>query len=236
MPLEQAAHVRASCSSHGHDGRQARKCCAWLQDVLQAAEGDINAAAWMLTELHSPVTPGMSPQMSPSMSPWASPLGSPLGSPHVSPARSYVRQPLSSPRPPDLATIAELAGQKARPAFTPRQSPHTPREPQRPVRVSSRVGRGARSEASSISSEHVASAASDTERRRHERTEGEGDAYHSNRGEALQLTRRWQRAAHKATSAFSGAVRGLAVSFCGYAVQLVVFDSGQVSTAHQRAP
>ena len=31
-----------------------------------------------------------------------------------------------------------------------------------------------------------------------------GDAYHSFRGEALQLTRRWQSAARKATSAFSG--------------------------------
>ena len=181
--------------------------CAWLQDVLQAAEGDVNAAAWMLTELHSPVTPGMSPQMSPSISPWASPLGSPLGSPHVSPARSYMPPPLSSPRQPNLATIAELAGQKARPAAsTPRQSSHTPREPKKAAQASSRAGRASKAEAPYIRNDNVDSPGSDTTRRRPERTGDEADAYHTNRGEALQLTRRWQRAAHKATSAFSGAV------------------------------
>lgn len=148
----------------------------------------MNAAAWMLAELHSPVTPGMSPQMSPSISPWGSPLGSPLGSPHVSPARSHMPPPLSSPRPLDLATVPERRSQKARPAASPRSNSQTPAA--RQIR---------------IEDAHVSKG--DTGRPKSERSDersGGGDAYHTFRGEALQLTRRWQRAAHKATSAFSG--------------------------------
>lgn len=160
------------------------------QDVLQAAEGAVNSAAWMLTELHSPVTPGMSPQISPSSSPWASPLGSPLGSPHVSPARSHMPASLSSPRTPDLAPIAEAAVQRPRPAWdTPRhQKTHAANDTVRPVRASRTPREG-------------------LEEQRDARDAEEGDAYHSFRGEALQLTRRWQSAARKATSAFSGRLK-----------------------------
>ena len=176
---------------------------------MQAAEGDVNAAAWMLTELHNPVTPGMSPQMSPSMSPWASPLGSPLGSPHISPARGHLPASLSSPRPPDLATIAELAGQKARPAPSPKQRVHASQEPAKPAQTSNRAGKARRSRDPSSRAEHTDSPSSETGQQTRERSEEEGDAYYSFRGEALQLTRRWQRAAHKATSAFSGILRSL---------------------------
>ena len=176
---------------------------ACTQDVLQAAEGDVNAAAWMLTELHSSVTPGMSPQLSPSISPWASPLGSPLGSPHVSPARSHMA-PLSSPRPPDLPTIAERAGHNSRPTATSQQkTPSASRESVRPAGPSCHSERKA--DMSTIPREkHAKSVVSETADHKLGRDEEQGDAYHSFRGEALQLTRRWQRAAHKATSAFSG--------------------------------
>lgn len=177
-----------------------------LQDVLQAAEGDVNAAAWMLSELHNPVTPGMSPQMSPSMSPWASPLGSPLGSPHISPARSHLPAHLSSPRPPDLATIAELPGQKARPAPNSKQRVQ---EPAKPAQTSDRAAKAGRLGNPRSRPEHTDSPSSERGRQRRQRSEEEGDAYYSFRGEALQLTRQWQRAAHKATSAFSGMFRCL---------------------------
>ena len=180
---------------------------ACTQDVLQAAEGDVNAAAWMLTELHSSVTPGMSPQLSPSISPWASPLGSPLGSPHVSPARSHMAH-LSSPRTPDLPTIAERAGQNSRPTASSKQkAPSASRESVRPAGASRHSERKADMDISK--DKHANSAASDTADHKLGRDEEQGDAYHSFRGEALQLTRRWQRAAHKATSAFSGDSCGL---------------------------
>ena len=149
----------------------------------------MNAAAWMLTGLHSPVTPGMSPQMSPSISPWASPLGSPLGSPHVSPARSHMPPPLKSPRPLDLETIPERSGQNARPAAGPRSTTQTP------------AARQNRIEDAHISKGDVGRPKPE---RSGERSDDNDEAYHTFRGEALQLTRRWQRAAHKATSAFSG--------------------------------
>ena len=198
----------ACCPSAAKYGRTAvLEYFAWLQDVLQAAEGDVNAAAWMLAELYTPVTPGMSPQRSPSMSPWASPMGSPLGSPHISPARSHLPPPLSSPRPPNLATIAELGGQKARPASTPKQRAQASRDPARPAQTSHHSTRAERTHGFETRVRHSDSAASDTSQQRQESREEAGDAYHSFRGEALQLTRRWQRAAHKATSAFSGSAR-----------------------------
>lgn len=171
----------------------------------------MNAAAWMLAELHSPVTPGMSPQMSPSMSPWASPLGSPLGSPHISPARSHLPPSLSSPRPHNLATIAELAGQKPRPVSTPKQRAQASWDRGRPAHSSHSSSKAEKPHARSTSVQSPVSAASDTSRQKQESKEEAGDAYHSFRGEALQLTRRWQRAAHKATSAFSGSAKCLPV-------------------------
>ena len=180
-----------------------------VQDVLQAAEGDANAAAWMLAELHSPITPGVSPSMSPSMSPWASLLGSPLGSPHVSPARSHVPQPHSSPRPPDLPSIAEVAGQGSGHAgrsarreslVTPSNHAAEPRPAARIARVAAEPGKKQGAVRPGVRATNDI-----TESQRGEVQDREtGDAYHSFRGEALQLTRRWQSAARKATSAFSG--------------------------------
>ena len=185
---------------------------ACVQDVLQAAEGDVNAAAWMLAELHSPVTPGMSPSMSPSISPWASPLGSPLGSPHVSPARSHMPLPHSSPRPPDLPSIAEVAGQGSRHAGRPARRERAPSNhaagPQfasRKARVASEPGRIENAAQPGVRAAKKTAESQRADLQRGDAQDAEaGDAYHSFRGEALQLTRRWQSAARKATSAFSG--------------------------------
>ena len=147
--------------------------------------------------------------MSPSISPWGSPLGSPLGSPHVSPARSHMPQPHSSPRPPDLPSIAEVVGQGSRHAGRPARREnlrasgnHTagPRTAARTAGVASEPGK---TEGASRPGIKVANDVAVPQRGEARDAEA-GDAYHSFRGEALQLTRRWQSAARKATSAFSG--------------------------------
>ena len=181
---------------------------ACVQDVLQAAEGDANAAAWMLAELHSPVTPGMSPSISPSISPWASPLGSPLASPHVSPARSHMPQPHSSPGPPLLPSIAEVAGQrshKGRPAQREvlRASSNHAAEPRPAARTAGVASELGKKEGAVRPGGRAVNNVAELQRGEARDAEA-GDAYHSFRGEALQLTRRWQSAARKATSAFSG--------------------------------
>ena len=182
---------------------------ACVQDVLQAAEGDVDAAAWMLAELHSPVTPGVSPSMSPWASPLGSPLGSPQGSPHISPARSHMPQPQSSPKAPDLPSIAEVAGQGSQHAGRPAHrddvgalSNHAAKA--RPVPGTARVASKPRKTEGAVRP-GVTTVNNVAESKLGEARDAEStDAYHSFRGEALQLTRRWQRAARKATSAFSG--------------------------------
>ena len=147
--------------------------------------------------------------MSPSISPWASPLGSPLGSPHVSPARSHMPQPHSSPRPPDLPSIAEVAGQGSRHAGRParRDKPRAASKDAAGPRSAARAARSASEPGKEEGAVRPAAGAINNvaEPQRGEAWDTDtGDAYHSFRGEALQLTRRWQSAARKATSAFSG--------------------------------
>jgi hypothetical protein len=97
---------------------------------------------------------------------------------------------LSSPRRLHLATVSERTGHAATPAARPATSSQIPAASQ------------TRTEDALVSKGDVRGPQA---KRSGERYDVDGDAYHTFREEALQLTRRWQRAAHKATSAFSGA-------------------------------
>ena len=116
-----------------------------VQDVLSAAGQNLMAAAWMLTELHAPNTPGVSPVSTPS----ASPLR----------PRKDPNQSQASPTPPFPARAA-----------------------------SSRDAQGATQQP-----------------RGREEPTPEEDIYWTERLEALQLTRQWQKAAHRATSSYASA-------------------------------
>lgn len=114
------------------------------QDVLSAAGQNLEAAAWMLSELHAPNTPGVSPATTPSASPLrprADPKGHPASLP-LSPARA--------PSSRDAQRGAEQPRGREGPA---------PDE----------------------------------------------ETYWRERVEALQLTRQWQKAAHRATSSYASA-------------------------------
>lgn len=122
------------------------QCKLHVQDVLSAARQNLEAAAWMLSELHAPNTPGISPATTPATTPSASPL-------------------------------RLRADPEGHPAFPP---PSPARAP---------ASRGA------------AKAVEQPQSR--EGPAPDEDRYWRERVEALQLTRQWQKAAHKATSSYA---------------------------------
>lgn len=152
-----------------------------LQDVLAAAGSDVGSAAWILSELCAPNTNPSTPNASPIMSPNTSPqrrLGAPQATVPSTQGRNHSTPPgLKSPRDTTPAHVGPVSGEKNL----------TPRE-----------GSGG---TATMQRGHVASSPSVPVYPEDDKQE---DAYFSFRADALQLTRRWQKAAQKAGSSFSG--------------------------------
>lgn len=155
------------------------------QDVLAAAGGDFASAAWILSELQAPNTNTNTPTASPLVSPNTSPQRRPVArqaSPALMQGRTHDRPPgFKSPRDVRPTHGGLVAGAQG-PKVTPRDS-----SSERAKSQQERV----------ISSPSVPAYPEDDKQ----------DAYYSFRTDALQLTRRWQKAAHKAGSSFSGQTR-----------------------------
>jgi hypothetical protein len=148
---------------------------------VAAAGGSLASAAWALAELQNPSTPGHTPQASPNISPRRTPSRS------SSPAAA---RPGSSvmPRPGSPGHVAH--GPVRQPAHS--RGAHRGQSPGlvRSGHDQSHVHR-------QVSSAQALN--------RDPGEEGEQqDAYHAFRQEALQLTRRWHKAAQRAAASYSG--------------------------------
>ncbi len=144
--------------------------------MLAAAGDNVASAAWILTELQAPNTSPNTPSASPNMSPRTSPQRQ---HPPTQSAQVATGNDNQTSRVPGLPRPQGASPAQSR-APTPKQSSSGPVTLQHQPRISS----------TSVPAypEH-----------------DEQDAYYSFRADALQLTRRWQKAAQKAGTSYSGA-------------------------------